>query len=494
MPHTLLKNPALPDRGLLGTRYDRLARNTIDYWMLPQDPGLRTADIQHGFETAAVLPEASLQLYLHIPFCAQHCRFCAFSGANSLSFSLADRYATLLSWQIRDQLERSRICGAPIKSIHIGGGSPDLLHEHIGRVLGTIRDLPGISDQTEISVEITLSTTTPEFIEELVKYNVTKVSFGIQTLDPELRVLLRQPRRLHHLPRVLAMLKGRIPVVNADLITCLPGQSLNRVEKDLRILMTHPAINSISSYLLTPGASPSMMAGLASGDLPPQAPPKEQALMRLNTYSAFLREGWQRRGTNTYVSPDGMPGSVLEQISGNECIGQNHYEGFLIAAGASSITSVPGTRLEQTSELLPWCTAVEAGDLPLSLPNCSLVHQKDTALWVFPLRFEGLPHRAFQQMIQEDALSAEQVETFGALENEGLITRGRNGFDLTILGEVFMGHVVRDLKKAEGKKAVDEYIREGEVLGQEIIAGRLKDQNPVNNRQLLPSGGKTSTG
>ncbi|MGW5526962.1 radical SAM protein [Streptomyces xanthochromogenes] len=475
---------AVGSSGLLGSRFDALASNTIDYWMLPDDPSLTNHGVLDAVSAAPVLPDASLQLYIHVPICAQNCTFCAFTGANSISYKMAERYSKLVMWQLTDLMDRVQVKGRHISSVHIGGGSPDLLGSHVGRILEGVRALPGCTDATEFSVEMTLSTTRPEFIEELVRHDVTKASFGIQTLDPDLRTHMRQPRSLTHLSKVLDMIDGRIPVINADLITCLPGQSLAMALDDLQALIEHPSINAISSYLLTSGASPSLIGGLLSGALPEQASPHDRALMRLNTYGTLLRQGWVRRGTNTYIDPSAVPAPTLDKISGNECLGQSHHAAFLLGVGASAISSMPGVRLEQVSSLGQWMAAAERKEHPLHLPKCATVPQADAALWVFPLRHEGLPQHRYDWMLANGALDDEQIRTLQALCGEGLVRHTNAGYELTVLGEVFMGHLVRLLKKEANRKAVDDYIGEGLALGRAIAVGELKDRRDVNNRQV----------
>jgi oxygen-independent coproporphyrinogen-3 oxidase len=56
-----------------------------------------------------------------------------------------------------------------------------------------------------------------------------------------------------------------------------------------------------------------------------------------------------------------------------------------------------------------------------------------------------------------------------------------------LLGEVFMGHLVRDLKKDSARAAVDAYIDEGAALGRLVTLGRARDVNLLNNRQLAVS-------
>jgi coproporphyrinogen III oxidase-like Fe-S oxidoreductase len=469
---------------LLDTRFDALASNTIDYWMLPDDPTMTESRIRHAIASAPVHENASLQIYVHVPFCAQRCRFCAFSGGNDLDFKQAERYSRLVIAQLEQLLEQTQIQGHPIRSVNIGGGSPDLVGTHIGYMLRRLRELTGCHNETEISVEFTLSTTTAEFVDQLAEYGVTKASFGVQSLNADVRHHMRQPKSFHHLEEVLRWIDGRIPVVNADLITGLPGQTLQIAQTDLRQLMQEPRINAISSYLLTPGAAPSMLAALDQKIIPSMPTFRDQAMMRMHTYGCFMREGWVRRGTNTYIDPRRIEPEVVDMIAGNECIGASHYEAFLIGAGPQSISFMPGARVENQVNIREWAAAIERGDAPYHLPKCSAVQQKDTALWVFPLRWEGLPQSLFDRMLESNALSAEQQSTLRDFEREGLIIRTEAGYGLSILGEVFMGRLVRDLKCKSGQEAVDQYVEEGRSLGRAIALGAVPDHNDSNNRQI----------
>jgi len=471
--------------GLFSTRYTSVAANTIDYWMLPDDPELTEGRLLQAVEEAPVLEGAELSLYVHVPFCAQRCAFCAFSGGNSLDFKQAERYSRLVVEELHALLARTRVRGHPIRAINVGGGAPELLGDHIGHVLRALRDLPGFTDATELSVEMTLSTARSEFVEQLVRHDVMKVSFGLQTLDPEVRRFMRQPATLAHLDRVLGWIDGRIPVVNADLITGLPGHDLATVARDLRTLIEDPRIHAISSYLLTAGAAPSLLALARSGRIPERPAEELQAMMRLHTYSTLLREGWVRCGTNTYVDPRTVANDVLARLAGHECIGAPAYETFLLGVGPQAVSSLPGARLENRVDVAGWARAVESGEHPFFLSKCSTVHQKDTALWAFPLRAEGLPRKRFEHMLANGALSVAQLRTLETFIEEGLVVHTSRGHELSILGEVFMGHLVRDLKKEEGRRAVDEYVAEGERLADRIASGQVRDGNDANNRQRL---------
>ena len=468
---------------LLNTRFSSLASNTIDYWMLMDDDEMDVSRIERAIKSAPVSERSTVQLYLHVPFCAQRCRFCAFSGGNSLDFKQAERFTALLIQQMHALLEQSPVSERWIRAVNIGGGSPDLLGAHIGTLLKAVRDLPGCDDRTELAVEMTLSTTTKEFVDELARYGVTKASFGIQSFDENVRRALRQPASTHHLEPVVRWLAGRVPVINGDLITGLPGQSLQTALRDLDVLFEHPEINGISSYVLTKGAAPALISALDRQVIPALPSAEVHARQRFLTYSAMSRRGWMRRGTNTFYDPE-LDDALRARLTGNECIGTQSYEDFLIGVGPQAVSSLPGARVENRVDIEGWCQAMERSESPYHLPKCSDSHQRDIALWAFPLRWEGLPRDVFERARSAGAFSDEQLRTLGHYVEEGLVLESASGYELSILGEVFMGHLVRGLKNSAGRQAIDDYIREGEALGEAIAKGSVDDRNEVNNRQL----------
>ena len=471
---------------LLNTRFSRMARNTIDYWMVEDSVGLEEKDLISHISNAPVTNESTFQLYLHIPFCAQKCSFCAFSGGNSLEFSLARQYVESLVKQLQKILSITPAYGKkPVRSVHIGGGSPDLVGSHIGLLLESVRNLQGVDENTEISVECAPATTRTEFLDECIKYRITKLSFGIQSINPAIRHSLRMPRSLKPVERLCEYVDKNVPVVNADFITGLPGQKLADVDKDLQYALGHDVINAVSTYLLTPGAAPSLVADVKSGRAPQVPSHKEQALMRLHSYATLQQNGWIRKGTNTYMDAATIEPAILNRIHGNECIGAAHFDAFLIAAGAQAIGSVPSVRFENIVNIRKWRESVESGGYGFNLKKSALVEQRDMSLWSFPLFYQGLRKSKLNQLLNNSSINDRQIKTFNELIEEGLIVERTNEYKLTILGEVFMGHIIRLLKKEQGQRVLDSYIEEGFSIGRAINKGVIKQNNQANDRQTI---------
>jgi oxygen-independent coproporphyrinogen-3 oxidase len=81
-------------------------------------------------------------------------------------------------------------------------------------------------------------------------------------------------------------------------------------------------------------------------------------------------------------------------------------------------------------------------------------------------------------------LSAEQVATFEAYREEGLIFASPSHFRLSLLGEVFMGQLVKGLKRTDDRKVVDAYIEEGYALARKVAEEQIPPTNSINNRQM----------
>lgn len=121
----------------------------------------------------------------------------------------------------------------------------------------------------------------------------------------------------------------------------------------------------------------------------------------------------------------------------------------------------------------------------MNLRKSAQANQRDMSLWTFPLFYQGLAKSRLQAMISSGDVSNEQVSTLRDLVAEGLIVERANGYKLSILGEVFMGHIVRLLKKPEGQKVLDAYISEGYAIGNAILQGKITQDNEANDRQTV---------
>jgi oxygen-independent coproporphyrinogen-3 oxidase len=160
-------------------------------------------------------------LYIHVPFCAQKCAYCAFYSEPS-SGDLINRYVAAL---IRE-LELVAHDLQP-RTIFFGGGTPSLLNlrqwEQILRALGRLNLLGA----EEFTVECNPATVSPDKAKLLRDFGVNRISLGVQSLDEP---LLERLGRIH--TREMAfksfdvLRRAGFDNLNLDLMFAIPGQKM----------------------------------------------------------------------------------------------------------------------------------------------------------------------------------------------------------------------------------------------------------------------------
>jgi oxygen-independent coproporphyrinogen-3 oxidase len=160
-------------------------------------------------------------LYIHVPFCAQKCAYCAFYSEPS-SGDLINRYVAAL---IRE-LELVAHDLQP-RTIFFGGGTPSLLNlrqwEQILRALERL-NLPGAE---EFTVECNPATVSPDKAKRLRDFGVNRISMGVQSLDEK---LLERLGRIHTREMVFKsfdiLRRAGFDNLNLDLMFAIPGQTM----------------------------------------------------------------------------------------------------------------------------------------------------------------------------------------------------------------------------------------------------------------------------
>lgn len=162
-------------------------------------------------------------LYVHVPFCAQKCRYCDF---DSRSFASCDLDAALDSYfeQLYAHLDAFDKAGAldQIRTVYVGGGTPSLAGE---RLVELARRIRASCAPVEFTCEANPESLTAELAAALAKVGVTRVSLGVQTLN---NAELTAIGRIHDADRALAAIttvKDAGLDVSCDLMCGLPGQT-----------------------------------------------------------------------------------------------------------------------------------------------------------------------------------------------------------------------------------------------------------------------------
>ena len=220
-------------------------------------------------------------VYVHVPFCRHRCGYCDFTLVAGRD-DLIDRYLAALA------IELDRISNAPeamsdpacleIDTLYLGGGTPSHLGpDGLERLFNLLAPRLRLAAQAEVTLEANPLDVTGEFVAACRSLGVTRVSLGGQSLDAAtLKSLDRD-----HGPGDVRAAAGRLLdvglVVNLDLMTAAPGQSLAGVEADLAAAAAL-GVQHVSVYCLTWEQGTAFESARRRGDLVPAEESVERAM------------------------------------------------------------------------------------------------------------------------------------------------------------------------------------------------------------------------
>lgn len=185
-------------------------------------------------------------LYVHLPYCASRCGYCAF--VVTTDGSSRDRYLEALEREAA--LLEADAAGTTFDSIYLGGGTPSLLPPAaIARLVATLRSRFRVTGDAEVTLEANPEDVAPAAVSAWRDAGVNRISAGIQSLsDGELEAVGRR----HDAARAraaLRLLSGSGLSISGDLILGLPGQTRESFRASLAGL-AEAGIDHVSVYLL----------------------------------------------------------------------------------------------------------------------------------------------------------------------------------------------------------------------------------------------------
>lgn len=159
-------------------------------------------------------------VYLHIPFCASKCDYCAFATWTDRGH-LVDDYLDALELEIRRSVDGGQQLA---DTIFVGGGTPTLVPPT--RLATIINSIPRAHD-AEVTVECNPDDLTVEMLEAFVSGGVNRVSIGVQSMSAHVLQALGRTHDQSNVARAVAAVRTiGLPTFNLDLIYGAAGESV----------------------------------------------------------------------------------------------------------------------------------------------------------------------------------------------------------------------------------------------------------------------------
>ena len=189
-------------------------------------------------------------LYVHLPWCVKKCPYCDFNSHEDAILKDKKKYIAALKKDIA--MEGHRFSGAILKTIFIGGGTPNLFTpEEINELINEIKFYFKFNKHIEITMEVNPGSLEKKKLSDYKLAGINRLSIGAQSFNPQLLKLLG---RTHNVEDIFSTIENArladFKNINLDLMFGLPSQTMKLAQKDLR-----EAINlnpeHISYYQLT---------------------------------------------------------------------------------------------------------------------------------------------------------------------------------------------------------------------------------------------------
>jgi oxygen-independent coproporphyrinogen-3 oxidase len=214
--------------------------------------------------------DASLALYVHMPWCVRKCPYCDF---NSHQLKSAQPDASYIDALLRDfDTESPRLAGRRIDTVFFGGGTPSLFSpEEFARLLTALKERIAFAEDAEITLEANPGTIERGRFAGYAQAGINRVSLGAQSFDARALNVLGRIHSADDTHRAVEELRAaKLDNFNLDLMYALPQQTPEEAHEDVRIACSLGP-QHISYYQLT------LEPGTVFHARPPRLPDEDTA-------------------------------------------------------------------------------------------------------------------------------------------------------------------------------------------------------------------------
>ena len=367
-------------------------------------------------------PVASL--YIHVPFCAQKCAYCAFYSEAS-SGELVNRYVAAL---VRE-LEMVAPDLKP-ETIFFGGGTPSLLNlRQWQQILRTMEKL-NLLGAGEFTIECNPATVSSDKAKLFHAFGVNRISMGVQSLDEK---LLDRLGRIHSREMVFKsfdiLRSAGFDNLNLDLMFAIPTQTMEIWRATLAEAMAMQS-EHLSSYEVIYEDDTPLFAQMKAGEF--DVDENLACEMHDGLVSCATAAGFHQYEIANFAK-GGLSSEMIPSLACKHNV--NYWRGGpFYGLGPSATGYVRGVRTKNWANTQLYCEQLENGKRAIEsreeLPP--LRRAGETA--AFGLRMNaGWPFNEFQRVTGFD-LRREWLAEMNQLAGRGWASRDANGFQLTPQG------------------------------------------------------------
>ena len=283
-------------------------------------------------------------VYVHVPFCASTCDFCAFYQTKPT----AERVKGFLQG-IADEAEHVS-WERPVTTVFWGGGTPGLLSpKDLAHLTAIVRERCG-GTPAEWTVEMAPASVTAERLAALRDGGVTRISMGVQSFQPALLEGLGRQHTVEQVYRAYERIRAAdFASVNLDLMFALPGQTEAEWAADVREAVAL-APDHLSTYCLTFEEDTALWVKLSQGRV--KLDTEHEVRLYEATWSQLAGAGYGQYEVSNFARP------------GHQCLHNLNtwHMHEWVGLGPSAASQHAGWRGANVSDLDQWLAHLTRGE------------------------------------------------------------------------------------------------------------------------------------
>ena len=309
-----------------------------------------------------------LSLYVHVPFCANICYYCACNKVITKDRGRTQPYLQRLEQEI--QLIACHLDPKQkVEQLHFGGGTPTFLsHDELRQLMAHLRKHFNLldDDSGDYGIEIDPREADWSTMGLLRELGFNRVSIGLQDLDPDVQ---RAVNRLQSLEETRAVIDAartlQFRSINIDLIYGLPRQTPDAFARTVdEVIRLQPDRLSVFNYAHLPERFMPQRR-INTSDLPSAA---DKLLMLERTIAQLTGAGYRYIGMDHFALPDDELAIAQE-----ESTLQRNFQGYtthghcdLIGLGVSAISQIGELYCQNTNDLTQYQHTLGSAQLATS--------------------------------------------------------------------------------------------------------------------------------
>lgn len=368
-------------------------------------------------------------IYIHIPFCKQRCRYCAFYSCTKAH--LQERYVAALCREL--EFRRLYIKGE-VETIYIGGGTPSILpHPLLKKIFETVYGSYSVTTDAEITMECNPDDLTTEYLAQLRSLPINRLSMGVQSFDDSILKILGRRHTAEKAREAAgnARLAG-FNNISIDLMFALPTSTRESWAHDLETAIALRP-NHISAYNLTYEEDTPFFNALQKGNITPLS--EEENIEQFE----MLVEHLTAAGYRHYeISNFTLPGCESRHNS------SYWHDVPYIGCGASAHSYNGKERSWNIADIEQYTEGIEAGNPYFEIEHLNENERYNDAIVTRLRTADGLPLSWFKENFNEN-LNRYLLKNIAPHIDNGTLQESNGCVSLTREGIFISDSIMRDL-------------------------------------------------